>query len=70
VSPDLVSKIQIWRHRAKEGTLSEADMAEAILALRGDRKSASIASDTSRRKTAKAVVPDADDMLKELGIDL
>jgi len=70
VSPDLVSKIQIWRQRSRDGSLTEADMAEAVLALRGDRKSAAIASDTSRRKTAKAVVPDADDMLKELGIDL
>lgn len=70
MSPDLVSRVQIWRQRAKEGSLTEADMAEAIAAIRGDRKSAAIASDTSRRKTAKAVVPDADDMLKELGIDL
>lgn len=70
MSPELTSRIQIWRQRQRDGTLSEADMAEAVAALRGERKSAAIASDTARRSRAKAEVPDADSMLRELGIDI
>lgn len=70
MSPELTSKIQIWRQRARDGTLNEADMAEAIAALRGERKGAAIASDTARRGRAKTAIPDADSMLKELGIDI
>jgi hypothetical protein len=70
MSPELTSKIQIWRQRSRDQTLTEADMAEAILALRGERRGAAIASDTARRKTAKSAIPDADSMLKELGIDI
>jgi hypothetical protein len=70
MSPELTSKIQIWRQRFRDGNLTEADMAEAIAALRGERKGAAIASDTARRKTAKSAIPDADSMLKELGLDI
>lgn len=70
MSPELTSRIQIWRQRARDGVLTEADMAEAINALRGERRGAAMASDNARRKTAKAAVPDADSMLRELGIDL
>lgn len=70
MSPELNSRIQIWRQRSRDGTLTEADMAEAVAALRGERRSAAIASDTARRKSAKAAVPDADSMLRELGIDI
>lgn len=70
MSPELTSRIQIWRQRARDGVLTEADMAEAINALRGERRGAATASDNARRKTAKAAVPDADSMLRELGINL
>lgn len=70
MSPELTSKIQIWRQRSRDGNLTEADMAEAIAALRGERKGAAIASDTARRSKAKTAIPDADSMLKELGIDI
>jgi hypothetical protein len=70
VSPETASRIQIWRQRARDGTLTEADMAEAIAALRGERQGAAIASDTSRRKNAKAAVPDAESMLAELGVKI
>lgn len=41
---------------------------EAIELMRGDRKGASHASDTARRKSAKAAIPSAQDLLSELGL--
>lgn len=66
-SPEMASKISRWRQLGAEGRLTEADMVEAIAALRGGRVGAQIASDTSRRKKAKVEIPTADDMLDELG---
>mgnify|MGYP000667967235 CR=1 FL=1 len=42
-------------------------MREAIIALRADRVGAAIASDKSKRAKAKAEIPDANDLLAELG---
>jgi hypothetical protein len=67
MSPELVSKIAIWRAKSLDGRLTEDDMKEAILALRQDRVGAQIASDKSRRAKAKVEIPSADDLLKEMG---
>ena len=66
-SPEMQSKIAVWRARADAGTLTEAEMTEGIRALRADRFGAATASDTAKRTRAKAAIPDADDLLKELG---
>jgi len=69
-SPELQSKIALWRQKAIDGTLTPEDMQEAVLALRADRRGASVASGkaTAARKKAAApkVVPTADDMLNDL----
>lgn len=70
MSPELQSKITLWRARAANGTLTQEEMREAIAALRADRIGAAIASDKSRRSKAKAEIPDAGDLLKEMGLDL
>lgn len=62
-----MSKIAIWRQKALEDTLSEAEMVEAIKTIRGDRRSAAHASDASRKAKATKVIPSADDLLSELG---
>jgi len=67
MSPELQSKISIWRAKAVNGTLSLEEMKEAITALRADRVGAAVASDASRRKKAKAEIPDANDLLAEMG---
>lgn len=67
MTPELNSKITIWRQKALEGTLSVDDLKSAIEALRGDRRGASVASEASRRGKAKVVVPSAEDLLAELG---
>lgn len=68
-SPHLQAQIAVWRQRALEGTLSQDEMKEVIKALRGDRMAAQTASENSRRKIARAVVPNADELLGELGLD-
>jgi hypothetical protein len=67
MTPEMNSQISLWRQKALEGTLTQEDLREAIVALRGDRRGASIASENSRRGKAKAVVPSAEDLLAELG---
>jgi len=61
------TKFAVWRQRAIEGTLTEAEMAEAVRIMRGDRRGAAIASDKSRKSAAKTAIPSADDLLSELG---
>jgi len=68
VSPELQSKIAIWRQKAVENRLSPEDMKEAIIALRADRVGAHVASAASKRAKAKAEIPDADDLLAEMGL--
>lgn len=70
MSPELQSKITLWRARAANGTLTQEEMREAIAALRADRIGAAIASDKSKRAKAKAEIPDAGDLLKEMGLDI
>lgn len=65
-SADLVAKIAVWRQKNIDGTMTVADYRQAIAEIRGDRKSAHTASDQSRRKAAKAAVPDAKSLLSEL----
>jgi hypothetical protein len=67
MTPEVMSKIAIWRQKALDNTLTEAEMVEAIQTIRGDRRSAAHASDASRKKTATKVIPSADDLLNELG---
>ena len=66
MTPEMSSQISLWRQKAADGTLTQAELKEAVIALRGDRKGAAVASDKSRTAKAKAVVPSADDLLAEL----
>lgn len=68
-SPEMQAKIQLWRQKAREGTLTQDEMREAIAALRQDRVGAAATSEKSREKKAagraKANV-NSDDLLSEL----
>ena len=68
MTPEMMSKISEWRAKAIDGTLSEAEMAEAIKMLRQDRTAALAASAAVKKKAAQTVIPDADDLLRELGL--
>lgn len=73
-SPEVQSRIATWRQKAIDGTLTKEEMLEAIVLLRQDRRSASVASAgaaTARKKAAAPkVVPTADDLLSDLMGDL
>ena len=65
---ELQASITNWRQRAAEGTMTEAEMLEAVVALRQGRIGAQIASSTSAKNKAKASTPppSANDLMDEL----
>lgn len=69
-TPEVESKIAIWRAKAAEGTLTIEEMREAIIELRQGRVSAAYASEGARTKKAAASKPaasiDPNDLLSEL----
>jgi hypothetical protein len=67
ISGELQQKLTLWRAKCLDGTITIDELREAVQAMRGDRRSAAVASDKSRRAKAKAEIPSADDMLNELG---
>jgi len=62
---ELQNKFSIWRQKATDGTITMKEMKEAILALRGSRRTASDAAKASKSR-AKAPARSADDLLSEL----
>lgn len=70
MSPDVQARIVILRQKAIDGTLTQEEMREGIILMRGDRKAAaaSVASSGAKRTAkAKAEIKSADEMLDELG---
>ncbi len=65
-SPELQSRIAIWRAKAIDGSLTLEDMKEAVRAMRAGRISAAYSSEAARRSKAKSTVKDGDELLKEL----
>lgn len=65
-SLELQSKLAIWRQKAIDGTITQDELKEAVIAMRGERVSAHSASDTARRKRTIMAVPSAEDLLAEL----
>lgn len=66
---DLSTQVQLWRQKAREGTLTQDDMKEALIALRESRQAAGAVSATSREKKAITKVKkniNSDDLLNEL----
>lgn len=66
---DLSTQVQLWRQKAREGTLTQDDMKEALIALRASRQAAGAVSATSREKKAITKVKkniNSDDLLNEL----
>lgn len=68
MSPELVSQIAIWRQQASEGNLTIDQMRQAVILLRGDRKTAAVSSDQARKQKARKEIKTADEMLKELNL--
>ena len=69
MTPDISAKVQLWRQKAREGTLTQDEMREAIEILRQGRIGAATTSAASRTRkaTAKAKANvNSDDLLSEL----
>lgn len=69
MTPEMSAQVQLWRQKAREGTLTQEEMRDAITALRRDRIGASAVSTKSHEKkaTAKAkATVSSDDLLSEL----
>lgn len=69
MSFDLSTKVQLWRQKAREGTLTQDEMREAITFLRQSRGTAAATSAASkeRKSTAKAKANvNSDDLLSQL----
>lgn len=64
VSPEMMTKVAIWREKARNGTITTEEMKEAIVFLRAERQ-AMPASSATKSRTAKPVVS-ATDLLSEL----
>lgn len=65
MSEVITNSIAIWRQKAQDGTITTAEMREAIIAIRTSRFAASTRSDTSRAKKAAKAPIDADALLNE-----
>lgn len=63
MTPDMTTKVQLWRQKARDGTLTQEEMREAIAALRADR--ATIGAAKGKRTTTKKNI-NSDDLLNEL----
>ncbi len=80
MSDVIAEKLQLWRQKAQEGTLTLDEMREAIQAIRKERVHAQEKSTTSRTRKAKADASsggttssksapiNSDDLLGELGL--
>ena len=59
------AKIQLWRQKARDGTLTIEEQREIIATLRQGRLSAAQASAKAKASKAKSA-PNSDDLLSEL----
>lgn len=64
-SLEIQQRIATLREKARSGTLTQAECAEGIAFLRAERLAMPAAKTASR---SKAPPPNADDLLKELGL--
>ena len=67
----IISNIQLWREKARNGTITTEEMRDALAQIRADRLGAGQRSTASKVRTstakAKAAPIDSDALLDELG---
>ena len=66
ISAESQARITQLRAKSTEGSITQEEMREVVRLLREGRASAATASETSRRKVARAEIKSADEMLNEL----
>ena len=71
MSEVIAEKIQLWRQKAADGTITLDEMREAIAAIRKERVNAQERSTVSKTRKAKKEANanvNSDDLLGELGL--
>ena len=63
----ITNSIEIWRAKAREGTLTKEEMREALAAIRASRTVSAERSAAKKAKTGKAPV-DSESLLGELDL--
>jgi len=66
VSLELQIKLAEWRRKCADNTITLEEMKEAVALYRQGRMAAAQSSATAKRKTARAVIPSADELLDEI----
>jgi len=67
-TPEMTIKIEQFRQKARDNTLTREDMKEAVELLRKGRGQAAATSAASKTKSAAKKTPiDSDDLLSQLG---
>ena len=64
---ETLAKIASIRAKIADGTVQLSELQEGVRLLREGRLSAAAVSDSARRKKAVAEIPNANDLLGELG---
>jgi len=68
VTPEMQSKLAIWRQKAADGSISIEEMRQAVRELRAGRQAAIQTASAAKRSSAKTPTRSAEDLLGELGI--
>ena len=63
VSPELSAKIEVWRRKCADKTITVEELQQAILAMRGARKTAAVPAKSGSKKSSGRSV---DTLLGEL----
>ena len=65
MNPELAAKVELWRQKIAEGTLTKEEQVEAVKYLRAGRIS-SIQSAPAKRAKAIKAIPNAEDLLSDM----
>lgn len=65
-SPELNSKLAIFRQKVADNTITDEELQEGVALLRQERKSAVVNSAKKKSAAARAPAKSADDLLSEL----
>lgn len=66
ITPEAIQRLNVLRAKVIDNTATKEELMEGIKLMRADRMTAQAASETSKRKSVKAAIPKASDLLSEL----
>jgi len=66
MTPETQAKIQMFRQKSRDGTITTEELREALAIMWEDRVGAGVASSASKTKRATKAAINSDDLLGEL----